>query len=97
LADDLAKARAKTQAVRLLQAEDGRKAMAEYEAKIIATREKTERLRALRLAREAEAAKSAPAPTVKAKGKSKATKKPARVAGKLGDWLEERQESGRNT
>jgi hypothetical protein len=97
LADDLAKARAKTQAVRLLQAEDGRKAMAEYEAKIIATREKTERLRALRLARQAEQSKSAPAPTAKTKGKSKAAKKPARVAGKLVDWLEDRQESGRNT
>ena len=98
MADDLTKARAKTQAVRLLQAEDGRKAMAEYEANIIATREKTERLRALRLAREAEQARSAPAATPKAtKGKPKAAKKPARVAGRLADWLEDQQESGRNT
>jgi hypothetical protein len=95
LADDLAKARAKTQAMRALQAEDGRKAMAEYEANIVATREKTEKLRALRLAHQAAEAKAAPAP--KSKGKAKAGKKPARVAGKLADWLEDRQDSGRNT
>jgi hypothetical protein len=35
------------------RARDGAKAMAEYEAGIIATREKTARLRALRLAKEA--------------------------------------------
>jgi hypothetical protein len=49
------------------RARDGAKAMAEYEAGIIATREKTARLRALRLAKEAaerklEAEKEAPAP-----------------------------------
>jgi len=93
----LAKARAKTQAMRALQAEDGRKAMAEYEAKAAATREKTEKLRALRLAREAAEANAAPPPTTKTKGKSKAAKKPVRVAGKLADWLEDQQDSGRNT
>jgi hypothetical protein len=97
LADDLAKARAKTQAMRVLQAEDGRKAMAEYEANIVATREKTEKLRALRLAREAAEAKAAPAPPTKTKSKAKAGKKPARVAGKLADWLEDQQDSGRST
>jgi hypothetical protein len=35
------------------QVKEGAKAMAEYEANIIATRQKTERLRALRLAKEA--------------------------------------------
>lgn len=98
MADDLAKARAKTQAMRLLQAEDGRKAMAEYEANIVATREKTERLRAARLAREAAEAQAAPPPKAKGtKGSTKGKKKPARVAGKLSDWLEEQQDSGRNT
>lgn len=97
MADDLAKARAKTQAMRVLQAEDGRKAMAEYEASVTATREKTERLRALRMAREAaEAAAPAPAKT-KGKGKSKAAKKPSRVAGKLSDWLDDQRDSGHNT
>jgi hypothetical protein len=97
LTDDQAKARANTQFMRALQAEDGRKAMAEYEAKAAATREKTERLRALRLAKEAEDAKAAPVVTTKAKGKGKSAKKPARVAGKLSDWLEEQQDSGRST
>ena len=37
------------------RAQDGRKAMTEYEAQALATREKTERLKALRLAKEADA------------------------------------------
>lgn len=104
LADDLAKARANTQFMRAQQAEDGRKAMAEYEARIEATREKTERLRALRLAKEAADAKAAPAVTPKTKGKTgkakatgKSAKKPVRVAGKLSDWLTEQHDSGRST
>ena len=99
MANDLEKARAKTQAMRAWQAEDGRKAMAEYEAKIAATREKTERLRALRLAREAADAKAPPAaPTkaTKAKGKSKAAKKPVRLAGAFSDGLED-QSDGAST
>lgn len=35
------------------RAQEGAKAMAEYQASIVATREKTERLKALRLAKEA--------------------------------------------
>ena len=50
--------RSEAQLKKLQRAEDGRKAMAEYEAEQAAIRAKTERLRALRLAREAEAAKS---------------------------------------
>jgi hypothetical protein len=54
------------------RARDGAKAMAEYEAGIIATREKTARLRALRLAKEAadrklEAEKEAPSEADKKK------------------------------
>ena len=37
------------------RAQDGRKAMIEYELQILATREKTARLKELRLAKEAEA------------------------------------------
>jgi len=80
MANDLEKAKAKTQAMRAWQAEDGRKAMAEYEANIVATREKTERLRALRMAREAAEAKAPPAAPAKPKSKTKAAKKPVRVA-----------------
>ena len=41
---------------------DGRKAMTEYEAQVLAIREKTARLRALRLAQEAQAQSDEPAP-----------------------------------
>ncbi len=58
------------------QARDASSAMAEYEATQAATRKKTERLRALRLAKEAEDAKAAalaPPPEPKKKaGKKKA-------------------------
>ena len=41
---------------------DGRKAMTEYEAQVLAIREKTARLRELRLAKEAQAQNEEPAP-----------------------------------
>ena len=41
---------------------DGRKAMTEYEAQVLAMREKTAHLRALRLAKEAQAQNEEPAP-----------------------------------
>ena len=41
---------------------DGRKAMTEYEAQVLAIREKTARLRALRLAKEAQAQNEEPPP-----------------------------------
>ena len=80
---------------------DGRKAMAEYEANAEAVRAKTERLRALRLARDA--ALPPPAPKV-AKAKSPKTTspgaKPTRAKksdpGKLADWIKTQQDSGRS-
>jgi hypothetical protein len=91
LADEQNKARAE---LRARQAEDGKKAMAEYEANAAATRAKTEKLRALRLAKEAAEA-AAPKPA-KTKAKS-AKKKKAAPEGKLSDWLEDQADSGRNT
>ena len=44
------------------RAQDGRKAMTEYEAEARATREKTARLRALRLAKETHARSEEPPP-----------------------------------
>jgi hypothetical protein len=41
---------------------DGRKAMTEYEAQVLAIREKTARLKALRLAKETQAQNEEPAP-----------------------------------
>ena len=70
MADEPNKLRAE---IRARQAEDGKKAMAEYEADASATRIKTEKLRALRLAREA-AEQAAPPPPAKSKSK---TAKPA--------------------
>lgn len=89
--------------------EDGRKAMSEYEAEKIAIREKSARLRALRLAREAEQAAQPPArPARKTASKtasktaakagtraSAAGKKSAKSPEKLSDWLQEQQKEGR--
>jgi hypothetical protein len=82
--------------IRARQAEDGRKAMAEYEASAAATRAKTEKLRALRLAREAAEA-AAPKPPAKPKAKAKSKSKKKAPDGKLADWLDDQAESGRDT
>ena len=93
MADDPSKMRAE---IRARQAEDGKKAMAEYEASAAATRVKTEKLKALRLAKEA-AEEAAPKPAAKAKAKPGAKKKKKAPEGKLSDWLEDQTDSGRNT
>jgi hypothetical protein len=99
LADEPNKMRAE---IRARQAEDGKKAMAEYEASAAATRAKTEKLKALRLAKEAAEA-AAPKPPAKTKAKAKpgaksvAKKKKAAPEGKLSDWLEDQGNSGRRT
>ncbi len=93
MADDPNKARAE---IRARQAEDGKKAMAEYEASAAATRIKTEKLRALRLAKEAAELAAAPVAKAKTKAKSAPKKKKAPV-GKLSDWLDGQAGSGRNT
>ncbi len=93
MADEPNKMRAE---IRARQAEDGRKAMAEYEASAAATRAKTEKLRALRLAREAAEA-AAPKPPAKPKAKAKSKSKKKAPDGKLADWLDDQAESGRNT
>jgi hypothetical protein len=78
------------------RAEDGKKAMAEYEAAAIAIRAKTEKLRAARLAREAEAAKSAPKTVAKKKAGAKtAGGKGKTASGTLSDWLDAQERGGR--
>jgi len=59
---DPAKTRAQAAFRKEQQAREGAKAMADYIAEQAAVRARTERLRALRLAREAEEATAAPAP-----------------------------------
>jgi hypothetical protein len=95
LADHSKKDEAQAQFAKVQKAEDGKKAMAEYEAAALAIRAKTDRLRALRLAREAELAKNA------GPAKTAAKKKPAKgkkvAAGKLEDWLDDQKKGGRRS
>jgi hypothetical protein len=75
------------------RAADGKNAMAEYEAQAAATRAKTERLRALRLARDAAAPPGQLKPVVVARKKA-GKKEPA---AKLADWLASQEKSGRKS
>ena len=79
-------------------AEKAGKVAQAYEAEAEAIRAKTEKLRALRLAREAELAASRPAPAPrkapKGAAKQKSASKPA--AGNLADWIKAREEGGHN-
>jgi hypothetical protein len=77
------------------RAADGKKAMADYEAQAIAVRAKTERLRALRLAREAAEGTAAPKKPVAAKKRS--AKKAGGASSTLVDWLDDQAKSGRRT
>ncbi len=60
MTSDQARQRAERNFKREERALDGRKAMTEYEAQARATREKTARLKALRLAKEGQAQNEAP-------------------------------------
>jgi hypothetical protein len=73
---------------------DAKQAMAEYEAAAVATRAKTERLRALRLARDA-ATPSAPAKKRKAAAGKKGKAGGAQASGNLADWLDDQAKQGR--
>ena len=90
------------QALKAKREADGKKAMAEYEANAEAVRAKTEKLRALRLARDAARPPAAPkaksagtksSGTKSSGGKSRAKKEDP---GKLSDWIKSQQDSGRN-
>jgi hypothetical protein len=59
---EVLKRRAEARFKQEARALDGRKAMTEYEAQVLAIREKTARLRALRLAKEAQAQNEEPPP-----------------------------------
>lgn len=75
---------------------DGKKAMADYEAAAEAVRAKTERLRALRLARDAANPPAASKRTGTGRAAKSANKEPASKKS-LADWLTEQQNSGRKT
>lgn len=78
---------------KLQQAEDAKKARAEYDAAAKALDANTARLRALRLEREAAAASAAP---VAKTPKKKPAKKAKAAAGSLSDWLTDQKGNGRN-
>jgi hypothetical protein len=92
MADDGKTDKSSAEQKKLQRAEDGKKAMLDYEATVAATRAKTERLRALRLARDA-AAPPAPskARASAAKKTGKATKSKSRP---LSEWLEDQRKDG---
>ena len=102
MADQSRIGRADAQFAKLQRAEDGKKAMSEYEAERVAVRAKTERLKALRLAREAEQQAAVKAAAGKPAGKKKAAA--SKAAGKtaaepsvsLSQWLEDQSETGRS-
>jgi hypothetical protein len=94
MADEAKNDKASADARKLQQAEDGKKAMLDYEAEAVALRAKTEKLRALRLAREA-AMPSAPAKTKKSAAK-KSAKAPKAKPRPLSEWLDEQRKDGRH-
>jgi hypothetical protein len=96
MADDAKGDKASAELRKLAQVEDGKKAMLDYEAQAAAMRARTDKLRALRLARDA-AAPTAPAKT---SAKATAAKKPAKASKAkpraLSDWLSDQKKDGRH-
>jgi hypothetical protein len=87
MADKPNKHEANAQFAKIQRANDAKKATSEYESTAAALRAKTERLKALRLARDAAAPEQEPAPVKpKAKKKSKAS---------LSNWLDGQAKEGR--
>jgi len=95
MAENTRKDVAQAQFARLQKGSDGKSAVANYEAEAAAMRAKTERLRALRLARDAELAASRPAaPAAPKRGAKKAAAR--KPAGTLADWIKTREDGGHN-
>ncbi len=88
MADKSKKQDASAQFAKLQRAEDAKRAASDYESAAVALRAKTERLKALRLARDAATPPAAPP-------KRKAKKKGA--GGSLGDWLDGQAKDGRSS
>jgi hypothetical protein len=95
LADSSKKDKADAQFQKLQRADEGKKAMSEYEAAGAAARANMERLRALRLARDAAGQQDAESVTAAAKKKKPAKGKKAKGT-PLSDWLKGQKEDGRN-
>jgi hypothetical protein len=106
MADHSKKNDADAQFAKAQRAEDGRKAMSEYESEAAATRAKTERLRALRLARDAAgipppakpkaAAKKATGTKAGTAKKAPAKKKSKKETSTLSEWMDNERKDGRS-
>jgi hypothetical protein len=92
MADSSKKNVANAQFAKTQRANDAKQAAAEYEVAAVAVRLKTERLKALRLARDAAAPPKAPAAP---KRKSAASKKAK--SGNLAEWLDKEAKEGRRS
>ncbi|HEY1745693.1 MAG TPA: hypothetical protein VGG11_02860 [Xanthobacteraceae bacterium] len=89
MAENSNKQAANAQFAKLQRADDAKKAMSDYESDAVALRKKTERLKALRLARDAAAPPVQPAaPKQKSRKKAK---------GSLSDFLAGQAKEGRNS
>lgn len=95
MAERSKKDEAQAQFDKVQRANDAKKAMADYEAEAVAMRTKTARLRALRLARDAELAAAAPAAAPKKKSEKKPGAKKKAATSTLSEWLENETKSGR--
>ena len=99
MANNSRKDEAQSQFKKVQRAEDGKKAMSEYESERVAVLAKTARLKALRLARDAAELAAAPkvvAPAKKKAGKAtKSAKATKGSTGTLSDWLEDQEGGGR--
>jgi hypothetical protein len=89
VADNSNKHQANAQFAKSQRAQDAKKATQEYESSAAAIRVKTERLKALRLERDAANPPPVAAPKRKAKKKTD--------SGKLSEWLDGQVKEGRNS
>ncbi len=92
LADNPKVAQANTKFKKLQREEEAKKNLSDYEIDRAAVEVRTARLRAERLAREAELAKTSPP----VPAKKKAAKKAKAQSESLSSWLKDQQSSGRN-
>jgi hypothetical protein len=95
LPDSTSKNQSQNQLKAAQRAQDGKSALADYEAEAQAVRAKTERLKALRLAREA--AEPAPAPKRTVAKRTKSAKTAKGTSATLSAWLQDQQKGGRRT
>jgi hypothetical protein len=93
MADNSKEHAASAQFAKVQRAEDAKKAASEYEAAAAELRAKTERLKALRLARDAALPQKAPA----ASKRKSAGKKAKGPSGSLSDWLDGQAREGRRS